>query len=937
MVTAKLPELPEVPKGQQPSGTSVDFRSGDRAAKLWFLFSVLWFPLLASFGFILAIKFFLPDFIGDTSWFTFGVVRPAHTNGVLFGFVSSGLLGAMLWVVPRLCGIPLYRPRLAMLAAVLWNGAILGGIIWILLGGSQGREYAELPWAIDVAVMATLLLLGYIVFGTILKRKEKKLYVSLWYYMGTMLWFPIVYFIGNVMWQPPQGALNGIQDAIFNWYYGHNVLGLWFTTLGIPAWYYFVPKLINRPLYSHLLSLIAFFTIAFFYTGVGSHHLLQAPIPEWLKTVAIMMSILMLIPVLTFATNIMLTLRGSWHKLLSNIPLLFIMAGLIMYVLASIQGSFQALRDANLFTHFSQWPVGHAHLALLGGFGFLAVGLVYYLVPRILKLKIYSDSIMRLSFWVTFVGFIFFFLAMTITGLVANSNWWVHINVVETLVTLKIHFIFRAMAGGVVVLGAFIFAFNIIMTFIRSRQPHEEQEHPPIEARTDLSPSSFMHRSQETINVPIITIGGMVVFTIMTFMVVAMPYMFTPNESSARAHELSSEETLGESLYKAYGCFYCHNQFVRPQDWAMGVTSVNGDFYYSTPNFLGTERTGPSLGQIGGKRPTEWHIQHHEDPRSVSPSSIMPPFGFLSIEDLTALAAYVQNLGSEDLDPNGFQPPIPAEYRDKTNPYLPTMTQVMQNYNSENQTFTGGDSLAAEWASLFDEGKILFIEKCLSCHGASGNGQGPYARQVVTRPANLHERLINYPEPQDTFHFWRVSAGVPGTGMPPWGLSLDEETIWKINTYEMGFANGALRTISGDISDEEGDRFNDETGITPPIAGTREQFEMGKQLYELYCAQCHGTDGHGDGPASILTPGGYITPEPANFEESGTDFTNYGRWVWKVQEGVETTNMPPWKYALSEDEIFRLIFYIQGFSLPDDYNTKWAMLYTDTFAINLKE
>jgi cytochrome c oxidase cbb3-type subunit I/II len=927
-------KMPASADTQQFAGVEVEHSSGDRAAKLWFLISILWFPFFAAFGFMLAIKFFFPDFIGDTSWFTFGVVRPAHTNGVLFGFVSSGLLGAMLWITPRLCGTSLYRPKLAMLAAVLWNGAILAGIIWILLGGSQGREYAELPWAIDVAVLATLLLLGYIVFGTVLKRREKKLYVSLWYYMGTMLWFPIVYFVGNVMWQPPAGALNGIQDAIFNWYYGHNVLGLWFTTLGIPVWYYFVPKMINRPLYSHLLSLIAFFTIAFFYTGVGAHHLLQAPIPEWLKTIAVIMSILMIVPVITFATNIMLTLRGSWHKLIGNASLQFIMAGFVFYVLASIQGSFQALRDTNAFTHFSQWPVGHAHLALLGGFGFLAVGVGYYLVPRILRFRVYSRSLMRWSFWSAFIGFIFFFLAMTVAGLVANSNWWQHINVIETLVTLKVHFIWRAMAGGVVVLAAFIFAYNLIMTFIRARHPHEEEEHEPVESKTERPHSEFMRRSQERINVPIITIGGMVVFVIMTFMVVAMPYMFTPDEPSDRAHVLSALEEQGEGLYQANGCFYCHNQFVRPQDWAMGVTSETGDFYYSIPNFLGTERTGPSLGQIGGKRPTEWHVIHHTDPRSVSPSSIMPPFGFLSEDDLDALAAYVQNLGSEDLTAE-YTAPIPAEYQEKMNPYMPTMMQVSQSYNSDNQTFSGSDALGEVWAKLFEDGKMLYTEKCLSCHGCSGNGQGPYARQTVARPANLNERITNFPG--DNFHFWRVSAGVPGTAMPPWGLSLDEDTIWKINTYEMSFANGALRTVSGDISDEEGDKFNAETGITPPIAGTREQFEMGKQLYELYCAQCHGIDGQADGPASILSPGGYINPEPANFTESGSDFPNYGRYVWKVKEGVETTNMPPWKYALSEDEIFRLIFYIQGFSTTEDYNNKWAPLYTDEFAINLKE
>ncbi len=928
--------LPSTPSELQSFPAENDYRSGDRAARLWFLFSVIWFPIFASFGFILAIKFFNPDFIGNTSWFTFGVVRPAHVNGVLFGFISSGLLGAMFWIVPRLCAAPLYRPRLAMLAAVLWNGAILAGIIWILLGGSQGREYAELPWAIDVAVMVTLLLMSYIVFGTIIKRREKKLYVSLWYYMGTLLWFPIVYFIGNVMWNPPVGALNGVQDAIFNWYYGHNVLGLWFTTLGIPAWYYFIPKLINRPLYSHLLSLIAFFTIAFFYTGVGSHHLLQAPIPEWLKTTAVIMSMLMIVPVITFATNILLTLRGSWGKVKDSVPLLFIVAGALLYTLASIQGSFQALRDTNMFTHFSQWPVGHAHLALLGGFGFLAVGAAYYLVPRILKLQVFSASLARLSFWVAFIGFCFFFLAMTIAGLVQNSNWWVHINVVETLVTLRVHFIFRAMAGGVVVLAAFIFAYNIIMTFIRSRRPHEEPEHAPAIARTNQPPSEFMRRSQETLSMPIIAIGGLVVFIIMSFMVVAMPYMFGPNEPSALAHVLSAEEKLGESVYKANGCFYCHNQFVRPQDWAMGVTSENGDFYYSIPNFLGTERTGPSLSQIGGKRPTEWHIMHHENPRSVSPSSIMPDFGFLSDTELNGLATYLQNLGTEDLNPNGFQPPVPAEYQNQNDPYLPMMQQVMQYYDSDNQTFSGSDALAAQWADIFDEGKTLFIEKCLSCHGCSGIGQGPYARQVVTRPANLHERLINYPDPKDTFQHWRVSAGVPGTAMPPWGLSLDDATRWKIITYEMSFAEGALRSIDGGVSDDEGDNLNDTTHITPPIAGTADDYQMGQQLYVLYCAQCHGTDGHGDGPASA-TAGGYITPEPANFEESGGDFTNYGRWVWKVREGVETTNMPPWKFVLNDDEIFKVIFYIQSFSNPDDYNSKWAPLYTADFARNLKQ
>jgi cytochrome c oxidase cbb3-type subunit I/II len=918
-----------------PNPPDSDFKAGDSAAKTWLLFAALWFPVFASFGFILAIKFFYPQFMGGSAWDEFGRIRPAHVNGVLFGFVSSGLLAAMFYIVPRLCGRALKFPSLAKITAIGWNIAIVAGIVWITLGGSQGREYAELPFAIDVLVMLALISMGVVVFATVLARKEKKMYVSLWYYIGTMMWFPIVYFIGNVMWHPATGALNGTVDAIFNWYYGHNVLGLWFTTLGIPAWYYFVPKIIQKPLYSHLLSLIAFFSIAFFYTGVGSHHLLQSPIPEWAKTIAVVMSILMLIPVLAFLTNIGLTMRGAWHKLVGNPPLQFIFAGFVMYFLASLQGSLQGLRDTNAFLHFSQWPVGHAHLALLGGFGLLAVGMAYYLIPRITGYKIYSQGLMRLSWWLAFVGFLSFFAAMSVVGWQQNSNWWSHINVVETLPVLRIGFIWRAVSGGVVGVAAFIFGYNVIMSFVRGREKHREEQVAMAPA-VPQSRSRFQTISQNEINLPTIVFGGLAVFVIMTFMVVAMPFMFTYQDPSWRANELSASQSDGQNLYKNLGCFYCHNQFVRPQDWAMGYTSQPGDFYYSVPNFLGTERTGPPLGQIGGKMPTEWHIAHIIDPRVVSPSSIMPSFGFLSHTQLTSLADYVQNLGTEDLTPN-FTSPVPFDYRALQNPNSALRDMVAAGYDADNQTYSGDETAGKQWADLFDQSKLLYTEKCLRCHGASGNGQGPYSRQTLARPANLNERISNFPPPVEDFHMWRISEGVPGTAMPPWSWSLDASTRWNIATYELSFVGGSIRTVDGSTSDDEGDAYNDSTLSIPPIAGTVEQYNKGHALFNVYCAQCHGKDGKGDGPASIATSGGYIQPEPANFEESGNDFTKYGRYVWKVKEGVETTNMPPWKAALTNEDIYQLVFYVQGFASADNYNAKWGPLYTDPFAQNLKK
>ncbi|NJD53650.1 MAG: c-type cytochrome [Candidatus Methanoperedens sp.] len=905
---------------------------------------MVWFPIFATFGFILAIKFFQPYFLSDAVYLTFGRIRPSHVNGVLFGFVSSGLIGGMFWAIPRLVNTPIFSARLAKMAAIMWNGTLVGGILLILFfGQTQGREYAELPWIADVFIMLTLLLILYNILATLSRRVEKKLYVSTWYYTGTFLWFPILYFIGNVMWRPSTGAITGITDSIFNWYYGHNVLGLWFTTLGIATWYYAIPRMINRPLYSHLLSLISFFTIAFFYTGVGGHHLLQTPIPEWLKTIAVTTSVLMLVPVLTFIVNIGLTLRGSWSMFIENIPFRFIVAGFLMYFLTSLQGSLQALRSTNMYLHFSQWTVGHAHLAILGGFGFLAVGIIYWLVPKLTGIKIYSQRLMSISWWLAFVAFNIFFWAMTIAGLVANSAWWQNMHIQSVLLLLQPWYILRAMGGGMIVVAAYIFAFNVLMTFYTAREniaskPHVEKEHLKVTAvNSSKQHSSLQRKSQHTINVPIIVIGALSLFTLMTFMVVAMPYMAVSPGPSNISHPYTMQEEKGRVLYKSLGCFYCHSQFVRPQDWAIGRISEKGDYYYDSPHLLGTERTGPDLAQIGGMRPTQWHIIHDKDPRNTSPRSIMPKFEFLSEDELNSLVAYIQRLGGEDLEPANFHPAVPYEYSDKKQPYAPVMKEVVKYYDAENGTYNGSESTGLEFGSVFDDGKIIFTQKCLPCHGGSGNAQGPYARHVITQPANLHERIRTYlPEPGDAYHFWRVSEGVPGTAMPPWKLSMNETDRWKVALFEMSFATGATRTISGDFSDNEAMRFVNETNFSPPISGTWEQFESGKKLFALYCEQCHGKEGQGDGVASVLSKEGYISPVPANFTETGGDFEHYGQYVWKIREGVETTNMPPWKYVLSDDEVYRLIYYIQSFSTPDDYNTKWMQLYEDKYARNLK-
>ncbi len=440
-----------------------------------------------------------------------------------------------------------------------------------------------------------------------------------------------------------------------------------------------------------------------------------------------------------------------------------------------------------------------------------------------------------------------------------------------------------------------------------------------------------------------IAAGGLGVMLLMVSMVVLAPYMFLLDvPPSDRSHEYTPLEAEGRSLFMSYGCFYCHSQQVRPSDWGIGNVSQTGDYYYDSPNALGTERTGPDLAQIGGMRPTIWHHLHDRDPRSVSPGSIMPNFGFLSDHEIEALTAYIQNLGSEDLGVDlsitggsSYHPDVPENFVNASNLFAHLMKQVAVSYDAENDVYNGSTSLGAQWATIFEIGKANYTQRCLACHGCSGNAQGPYARHVVTQPANLHERISTFPG--DYYHIWRVTEGVPGTAMPTWGLSLNETEISLVAIYEMSFVLGSVRTVSGDISDAEGDNFANNVLNSPPITGTMQDFEQGKAIFTLYCAQCHGDGGQGDGPASIKTTGGYISPEPANFTESGSDFPNYGRWVWKVREGVETTNMPPWKWSLNDQEIYQVIFYEQSFSTPQDYNAKWAPLYSDSYGRDLME
>ncbi|MCB9453039.1 MAG: cbb3-type cytochrome c oxidase subunit I [Anaerolineaceae bacterium] len=447
------------------------FTRENSASANFMLSAALWLVIGVSMGLVLALQFVFPDLFHGISWLVFPRLRQAHTNTVMFAWLSGGMMGLWLYMVPHLTGRKLWSEQLGNLCMVLWNIAVGAGIYGLLMGQTQSREYAEFVWIVDVGVMIVLILNMINIYMTIAHRVEQKLYVSLWYIIGTVIWMPMLYFIGNVMWNPATGALTGIDDSIFNWFYGHNVLGLWFTTGLVPVIYYLVPKETRTPLYSHFLSLVAFWGIIFFYTGVGAHHLLWAPIPDWLKTIAVAESIGMILPVVAFMMNIFLTMRGNWNRFFSSIPLRYILTGWLAYFLVSYQGSHQALPEINLLTHFTQYVPGHAHLALLFFSASVIIGGIYYMIPKIYNCRLYSHRLANIQYMVYVVGFIFFFGGFLLTGLVQGTAW-IHqgLPVWSVLPGLQPYMALRASGGMLLVVSFVLFTYNVLAT-VWQRKP----------------------------------------------------------------------------------------------------------------------------------------------------------------------------------------------------------------------------------------------------------------------------------------------------------------------------------------------------------------------------------------------------------------------------------------------------------------------------------
>ncbi|MEB0135150.1 cbb3-type cytochrome c oxidase subunit I [Actimicrobium sp. CCC2.4] len=416
--------------------------------------AVMWLVLASLAGLISSIKLHSPDWLVQYAWLTFGRIRPIHLNLIAYGWCSLAGIGVAIWLIPRLLKTELVGAKYALVGGALWTVGVFAGVVAIAMGYSDGLEWLEFPWQIDILLVAGGALVGCPLWLTLLQRKVDHLYVSVWYIGAGLLWFPILFLVAN--WP---GLHFGVQQATMNWWFGHNVLGLWFTPLGLAASYYFIPKVLGKPIHSYNLSLLGFWSLAFFYSQVGGHHLIGGPIPSWLVTISIVQSMMMAIPVFAVAVNQHMTVLGNFRALAYSPTLRFIVLGAMMYTAASIQGSMEALRAVNTITHFTHYTVAHAHLGLYGFFSMVMFGSIYFIMPRVMNWEWPYPKLISLHFWLVLIGFAIYFIWLSIGGwlqglAMLDKDTTFMQSVAITLPYLEA----RSIGGGLMTLGHLVFA-----------------------------------------------------------------------------------------------------------------------------------------------------------------------------------------------------------------------------------------------------------------------------------------------------------------------------------------------------------------------------------------------------------------------------------------------------------------------------------------------
>jgi cytochrome c oxidase cbb3-type subunit I/II len=646
------------------------FSYDDAIVRKFTLMTLIWGVVGMLVGVIVALQLAAPFFNFELPWISFGRLRPLHTNAVIFAFAGNAIFAGVYYSMQRLLKTAMFSKALSTIHFWGWQSIIVAAAVTLPLGITQGKEYAELQWPIDIAIAVVWVVFAVNAFGTIAIRRERHLYVAIWFYIATIITITMLHVFNNLV--VPAGLWRsyplyaGVQDAFMQWWYGHNAVGFLLTTPFLGLMYYFLPKAANRPVFSYRLSIIHFWSLVFIYIWAGPHHLHYTALPAWASTLGMLFSVMLWMPSWGGMLNGLLTLRGAWDRVATDPVLKFFVVAVTFYGMSTFEGPLLSVKSVNLLSHYTDWTIAHVHSGALGWVGFLTFGMVYWLLPRLFQTELWSRKLAEAHFWIGTIGILLYIVAIYAAGLTQGLMWLAfddegylkYADFVETTLQLIPMYWVRVIGGLAYLTGALLLAVNFFMTWRRRPASYEVPVHEapalakdfvdrpepttPLEKsgahvanvayKLDRLFSTNWHRRWERLPLKF-TIAVVITVVVASLFEIIPTFLIKSNVPTiATVTPYTPLELAGRDIYLNEGCYNCHSQMVRPiraETERYGEYSKPGEFVWDHPFQWGSRRIGPDLQRVGGKYPDLWHVRHMDDPRAITAGSIMPAYPWM--------------------------------------------------------------------------------------------------------------------------------------------------------------------------------------------------------------------------------------------------------------------------------------------------------------------
>lgn len=632
------------------------FYYDNKVVKNFAFATIFWGVIGLIVGLLLALQFVWPELSFGIPYTTFGRIRPIHTNAVIFAFVGNGMFTGIYYSLQRLCKTRMYSDLLSKINFWGWQFIIVLAALSFALGITTGKEYAELEWPIDIIVALVWVVFGLNMIMTIIKRRTQHIYVAIWFYIATFVTIAVLH-ITNSLAIPvtlfkSYPIYAGVQDALVQWWYGHNAVAFFLTTPFLGLMYYYLPKAANRPVYSYRLSIVHFWALIFLYIWAGPHHLIYSALPNWAQSLGVVFSVMLIAPSWGGMVNGLLTLRGAWDRVREEPVLKFLVVAVTAYGMSTFEGPMMSTKTVNAISHFTDWTVGHAHIGALGWNGFLTFAVLYFLIPRLYQTQMYSKKLANAHFWIATLGIIFYAVPLY-WGAITQALMWKQFtpegflkypNFLETVTQIMPMYATRAIGGAMYVIGILIGVYNIIMTVKAGKFMPEEAASAPalVKVSGQRAQKEGIHRWLERMPVQF-TVVALVAILIGGIIEIVPLYLVKTNVPTiASVKPYTPLELQGRDIYVREGCYTCHSQQVRPfrsETERYGEYAKAGEYVYDHPFQWGSKRNGPDLsreGVVTGRqyKPNSWHYNHMLNPKLLNEQTIMPAYPWLISDNL---------------------------------------------------------------------------------------------------------------------------------------------------------------------------------------------------------------------------------------------------------------------------------------------------------------